>query len=173
MRLFIATNFPPEPVAAFVRAQDALRRASPLASFSRRENLHLTLAFLGEQPSARVPDIREAMAAARFRPFSLSFDRAGRFRREEGDVCYLSCAESPPLLAVQRRLARELTERGFTLEDRRFVPHLTLARRVQLPPGFALPTILDRPIDAPARALSLMLSERRCGRLVYTELHHT
>lgn len=53
MRLFIAINFPPEPVAAFVRAQDALRRASPSASFSRRENLHLTLAFLGEQPSAR------------------------------------------------------------------------------------------------------------------------
>ena len=120
-----------------------------------------------------MPDIREAMAAARFRPFSLSFDRAGRFRREESDVCYLSCAESPPLLAVQRRLARGLTERGFALEDRRFVPHLTLARRVQLPPGFELSSILERPIDAPARALSLMLSERRAGRLVYTELHHT
>ena len=96
-----------------------------------------------------------------------------RFRREEGDVCYLSCAESPPLLAVQRRLARGLTERGFALDDRRFVPHLTLARRVQLPPGFELSSILERPIDAPARALSLMLSERRAGRLVYTELHHT
>lgn len=122
MRLFIAINFPPEPGGRLrPRAGRAEARLSARLLLPAGESAP-DARLPRRAPSARVPDIREAMAAARFRPFSLSFDRAGRFRREEGDVCYLSCAESPPLLAVQRRLARGLTERGFALEDRRFRP---------------------------------------------------
>ena len=54
MRLFVAVNFPPETVDAISALQGRLRGAEPRGSWSRRENLHLTLAFLGEQPRERL-----------------------------------------------------------------------------------------------------------------------
>ena len=170
MRLFVAVNFPPETVDAISALQVRLRGAEPRGNWSRRENLHLTLAFLGEQPRERLDAAREAMDAALFRPLTLVFDRLGRFRRGEGDIWWLGAAHNPALEAAQRRLARELAARGFALEERRFVPHLTLARRV--PPAGAEPPGLEfAPVEAPAGRISLMLSERPGGKLTYTELY--
>ena len=173
MRLFIALNFPKSTVESLVRAQEALRRAAPRGNYSRRENLHLTLAFLGEQERGRLAAAEEAMDAARFSPLTLTFDRAGRFKNRGGDIWWLSCGEAPELMALQRRISAELASRGFTLEERRFVPHITLARQVILPPGAAAPALPESPVTAPAGRMSLMLSERIDGRLIYTELYHT
>ena len=92
MRLFIAINFGENELDAFEAARDRLRERAGRANYSRRENLHLTLAFLGEQPQARLPDARAAMlaAAAGSQPFTLRFERSGRFRREGGDIWWLS-----------------------------------------------------------------------------------
>lgn len=172
MRLFIALNFPPETVDALVMVQERLRHAAPRGSYARRENLHLTLAFLGEQPQWRVEDVRRAMEAARFVPLTLLFDRLGRFRRPDGDIWWAGVAENAALAAVQRRLARELAGRGFDMEERRFVPHLTLARRVATPPELESAALPDAPVEARAERMSLMLSGRPGGRLTYTELYH-
>lgn len=171
MRLFVAINFQEETLDALTAVQDALRRAAPGGSYSRRENLHLTLAFLGEQPEDRLAAAREAMAAARFSPLTLIFDRLGRFRRAGGDVWWAGAAPNPALYAAQRRLARELSARGFALEERRFVPHLTLARRVPVPEGPDPAGPLAAPIEARAGRISLMLSGRPGGKLTYTELY--
>ena len=64
MRLFIAVNFDEKELDMFESARDRLRAQAGRASYSRRENLHLTLAFLGEQPGSRLPDMEAAMAAA-------------------------------------------------------------------------------------------------------------
>ena len=64
MRLFIAINFGENELDSFEAARDRLRERAGRGNYSRRENLHLTLAFLGEQPQARLPDARAAMLAA-------------------------------------------------------------------------------------------------------------
>ena len=70
--------------------------------------------------------------------------------------------------SLQNRLAAELRARGFKLEDRRYTPHLTLAREVR---GEAEPKlVLPEPVPALVRGASLMLSERRQGVLTYTPL---
>ena len=170
MRLFIAINFGENELDAFEAARDRLRERAGRANYSRRENLHLTLAFLGEQPQARLPDARAAMlaAAAGSQPFTLRFERSGRFRREGGDIWWLGAADCPALTALQSRLASELRARGFALEDRRFYPHLTLARRVF---GAADPrSLLAGAVPCRVSGMSLMLSERPEGKLTYTEL---
>lgn len=170
MRLFISINFDPGAVGEFVAAREALRRWAGRGSFARGENLHLTLAFLGEQPEGRLAQVRDAMLAAAggARAFTLRFERAGRFRREEGDIWWLAPADCPELFRLQEVLAAELEARGFPLEKRRFSPHLTLARRVrdEGSPGALLPA----PVDCRVRDIRLMLSERPEGRLTYTEL---
>ena len=58
MRLFIAIAFPDKIKDRLKAGMDALRRQGVRASWSRRENLHLTLEFLGKLDSAK-----EAIAA--------------------------------------------------------------------------------------------------------------
>ena len=169
MRLFISINFSPETLAALIAAREGLRAlAGGRGSFTPDANLHLTLAFLGETEPERVPLALEAMREAGARSFELVFDRAGRFKRADGGIWWAGGPENPALAAVQRRLARGLASRGFELEARRFIPHVTLARRVPEPEG--RPALFERPVTERVGALSLMRSELGRGAPRYTEL---
>ena len=169
MRLFIAVNFSPGTLAALARARDGLRRlAGGRGSFPPDANLHLTLAFLGEVPPARAEDAAAAMRAAAGAPFELVFDRAGRFRRDEGDIWWAGGPDNPALSALQRRLTRELASRGFELERRRFAPHVTLARRVKSLDE--RPELFPEPVRESVTAISLMRSELGGGAPRYAEL---
>ena len=67
MRLFLAIQLSPAVREALLTAQDALRRQGR-GSFPPPENLHLTLAFLGEaEDPARA---RAALSEVSCRPFS-------------------------------------------------------------------------------------------------------
>ena len=69
MRLFLAIQLSPAVREALLTAQDALRRQGR-GSFPPPENLHLTLAFLGE---AEDPTrARAALSEVSCRPFSLA-----------------------------------------------------------------------------------------------------
>ena len=62
MRLFVAIEFDEKTKSKMIDVQDQLRAAVLHGNFSRPENLHLTLAFLGEVPEERVGGIIRAMA---------------------------------------------------------------------------------------------------------------
>ncbi len=168
MRLFIAINFDAGTLQNILAVQQRLRKYGT-GNFSRPENLHLTLAFLGEVAPARLAAVREAMNNTAVQPMTLVFDHVGHFKRDEGDIWWLGLEENAPLLSLQRELSAHLTKAGFRLETHRFSPHVTLARTVRLvvPPNSRL--LPEEPFDAPVSAISLMRSERVGGRLTYTE----
>lgn len=167
MRLFCSIGFDTDVIAGLLQAQQLLRACGGNGNFSSPENLHLTLAFLGEVEPCRVPAIQAAMAAAAGAPFSLIFDRLGAFPQQDEALWYIAPQPSPPLAALQRRLSRQLTVAGFALEQRAFKPHLTLARRVR-PAGLLPPA--PAPVTARVTNMELMLSHRPGGRLTYTLL---
>jgi RNA 2',3'-cyclic 3'-phosphodiesterase len=129
VRLFIAIPLP-QDIAQ--RAFAILPQAVPALRRVQLENLHVTLAFLGETPESRLPDVAGAAAeaATSVRPFRLAFDRTGRFpERGRPRVVWLGMAEGRA--SVERLgadLARALRESGLDFEDRPLSPHLTLAR---------------------------------------------
>ena len=170
MRLFIAVNFSPETLSALLAARERLRElCAGRGSFTQDTNLHLTLAFLGEVEPGRAKPAVEAMEAAEGRALTLTIDRAGRFKRDGGDIWWAGSADNPALAAYQRRLTRELRERGFELENRRFTPHVTLARRITARLGEDV-RLIDRPVTERIDGASLMLSELGHGAPKYTEL---
>ena len=134
MRLFIAIGLDDPVKDLLCRAQRQLKRQALGGRFSRRESLHLTLAFLGE-----APDIRRAAIALdqiQAAPFSLAVQGLGYFPSAEGQTWWMGTAPCPPLAALHRQLCRQLRAQGFSLEDRPFRPHLTLGRGIRLPAGF-------------------------------------
>ena len=130
MRLFFAL-WPDDPTRAALAAAAALltlRDGRPVA----QAELHVTLAFLGEVPPARVAALKAMAAALRQGSFELEIATAGWWRRSR--VAWLAAATVPAPLAA---LAASLHEgAGITAEaPTSYRPHVTVARGVRRPPG--------------------------------------
>ena len=161
MRLFIAINF---DSVTKERLMDVQRRLSDCAggNFTRPENLHLTVLFLGEV--GETGEIERSMEARFTQPVTLAFDRVGTFRR---DLYWVGVKPDAALTALYLGLRGDLRCAGYSGDwPDSFTPHITLARAVSLR---AQPDLSCEPFSMTARRLSLMKSERIGGKLTYTE----
>ncbi|UCV24850.1 RNA 2',3'-cyclic phosphodiesterase [Ferribacterium limneticum] len=98
---------------------------------TRRETIHLTLAFLGNVPEARLPDLSIAAASVGGEPFAINVDQLGFWSHNH--LLWAGCRlPSPALDALSSQLRKALARAGFRVggEGRDFVPHITLVRRV-------------------------------------------
>lgn len=133
-RLFIAIEIP-DSVRRLVRQHiDRLRAALPevRASWTREQNLHLTLKFLGNTPVAKAEELSRAVqrAAAKVPPFELVIRDCGLFpARGKPKVLWIGMSDSSGNLDhLYRLLEEECEQLGFPRETRSFHPHLTIAR---------------------------------------------
>jgi 2'-5' RNA ligase len=91
------------------------------------ENLHLTLAFLGNVAANRMLALRLVADAVIAEPFELTLARAGYWRAQR--LAWAAPLHGPPALtALHARLTDVLRLRGFHAERRAFKPHVTLLR---------------------------------------------
>ncbi|MDR1538774.1 MAG: RNA 2',3'-cyclic phosphodiesterase [Clostridiales bacterium] len=166
MRLFIAINFSKDICGKLAALREDLRARSQGGRFALDENLHLTLAFLGECDAKQAATAKSVMNAASFEPFAVSIVRVGRFRRDGGDIWWAGLSDDKPLMNLQRELAERLKDCGFTLEMRKYSPHITLGREVitdSAPWKIA-------PFGETISSIELMRSERINGRQIYTAI---
>lgn len=130
MRLFFAVQLPGEVKETLRPALEAARAAAgESVGFGRVEQLHFTLAFIGE--TDRLDDAAAAGEAVRVLPqFELAIGSRGAFpNMSRPRVLWIGATDgAPALAAVAESLTAGLRERGFKLEDRAFQPHLTLGR---------------------------------------------
>jgi 2'-5' RNA ligase len=131
VRLFIAIVLPPELAE---RAAKILPATLPALRPVKPENLHVTLAFLGQTPDERLGDVVAATneGAAAVPRFTLAFDRAGRFpERGRPRVVWLGMADgAESVMRLGEGVYAGLRDRGIRFDDRPLAPHLTLARVV-------------------------------------------
>jgi 2'-5' RNA ligase len=138
-RVFFAL-WPPAPLAADLAAIAARWAQSAGGRATRRDTIHLTLAFLGDVPTGRLAELSAAAEKVHCESFDLVLDKAGIWRHNR--IAWVGATTVPPAL---NRLATGLTEAiagaGFTVAEagRRFVPHLTLVRKVNDPAAMAPP----------------------------------
>jgi 2'-5' RNA ligase len=173
MRLFVAINFNEEIKDYLTSAIQELKKASSGGNFTHRENLHLTLVFLGELNPDKVGEIKSAMNRVGASPFQLSFSGFGRFKRRGGDIHWAGVEKNQGLTAIQKKLAFELETAGFALEDREYSPHMTLGREVRLsdPSVDIYGELAAENKEMTVNRISLMKSERIDGKLTYTEIY--
>ncbi len=136
MRVFMAMELP----AQFADDVAALSRQLELVCegrFVRRENRHLTLAFLGDLGQAEVVAATDALEAAcsGAGPVSLASAGLGTFGRRDDATLWLGVAKNPQLMDLAQRLRDELDKRDLDYDQKAFMPHVTLARRARTPGG--------------------------------------
>jgi 2'-5' RNA ligase len=169
LRLFIAINFSDEIKDALCETIADLRDASRRGRYTHRDNLHLTLAFIGESDRADdIVDVMEGACDDAFTaPIRIALADAGVFHRKGGDIHWIGVERSPELKRLAERIASGLRREGFDIEKRKFTPHITIGREVKLLEGAQIRAPMA---DMYAERVSLMRSDRIDGRLVYSEI---
>lgn len=125
MRLFVAIELPPRITAALARIQSGV----PGAKWTRPENMHLTLRFLGDVDGGQAEDLAYELRRIDQLSFEIALDGAGHFSSGAGvRTLWMGLKPQGPLIALQEKVERATRRSGFPSERRAFKPHVTLAR---------------------------------------------
>ena len=169
MRLFIAAELPDTLREALAETSAALRD-SVRGRYVASDSFHVTLAFLGEVPGARVPELADALegACAHHRAFSAHLGELGSFGKRAKATLWQGFAEPAPFKALAADVRASLTRIGFTFDAKPFRPHITLMRAADLSAG-TLPACC--PAEGEISRVTLFSSDLSGKRPVYTALH--
>jgi len=129
-------------------------------------NLHATLIFLGSQPEESLSDIQTAASSIKGQPFTLISQQIQVWRKPRV-MCL--CPDQVPneLMTLHHQLQQALNEVGVTTENRKYQPHVTLARKENHP---YKPDRLTSPIHWQVNGFSLIESVSSARGVRYHEL---
>lgn len=173
MRLFIAINLSENIKDELGKTITRLKAETRRGSFTRRDNFHITMLFLGEVDTSKVNNIKQAMEDVQATPFEINLSSLGYFKRNEGDIFWIGVHKNEVLNDIYEQLYSRLTQVGFSLEARQFKPHLTIGRRVIANHGFDSSSFSQSipSMKMTINKISLMKSERINEKLTYSEIY--
>ena len=159
MRLFVAIQLSDDIKKKITGSLHELKKKGVRGNYVPVQNLHLTLAFIGEtdHPGA----VKDALKNVSVKPFKLSLDGMGMF----GDLLWVGVKGNQGLSAATKAVRDALDDAGIAYDREKFVPHITLIRKVsgswkQVPAPKG---------EMKVTKLSLMKTTFRDGKPVYTE----
>lgn len=130
MRLFVAVELPEAVHETIARGLGSLRRDLPPSRWVRREAMHVTLKFLGEQPEAVVGELTDRLGPrlAALAPVTIALGGGGFFPHERRPRVAWLGGRAPGLEAWAAAVDAAAVECGAPAEERPFSLHVTLAR---------------------------------------------
>ena len=123
LRLFVGIGFPP----ALKLQLSLLRSGVPGAKWVDPGNFDLTLRFIGETDEVVAADVDDALVRLRARRFTLQLAGTGVFGDRPRSL-WVGVERSPELVALRDKIEQALIRAGLPPEQRKFAPHVTLAR---------------------------------------------
>ncbi|GMG83886.1 RNA 2',3'-cyclic phosphodiesterase [Paralimibaculum aggregatum] len=130
IRAFVGIALPDAVAARLERVQAGLPAGRPVGAGT----LHVTLAFLGEQPGPVLEDLHHGLAAIRAPALALEIDGLGIFGGARPRVLYAAIRPNGALSRLRERVLTAARMTGIEMPRERYVPHVTLAR-FSRPPG--------------------------------------
>jgi 2'-5' RNA ligase len=124
MRLFVALTLPDIVADRLMLLQGGV----PGARWQSREQMHLTVRFIGEVDGARMRDIDDALSSVQAPRFMLEIKGVGEFGGRNPHALIALAAASEPLQHLNRKVETALQRIGLEAETRKYTPHVTLAR---------------------------------------------
>jgi len=173
-RLFISVNGDDKTRNQLLSVQEKIKTQSVKGSFTRPENMHLTLVFIGETPEDKIQLISSVIDKALdppVAPFTLTFSTVGCFKHSNKELWWIGTERNDMRLntleTIRRRIVKDLSSKGVSFDNRPFNPHITLGREIKHESPIIIP---KQEIIFPVNRISLMKSERISGILTYTEI---
>mgnify|MGYP001864285747 CR=1 FL=1 len=150
MRLFIAIPLAEEMKKELVAYMHDLKKQGVEGSYVPAQNLHLTLAFIGEYDNPA--QVKKVLESVPLQPFRLSLSEKGNF----GDILWAGVKGN-----------QKLKTAGIPFADDKFIPHITLIRKASARKSYEvrLPKA-----EMMVKKASLLKSEMKGGKTVYKEM---
>jgi RNA 2',3'-cyclic 3'-phosphodiesterase len=132
-RLFIAIDIPPD-----IREDIAnICHGAPYAKWIELGQMHLTIQFIGEVDDGKYREICDALSSIEHPTFSFSLKGVGYFPpRKDPRVLWVGVDKGDEIIALNDKIETALRSIGVEPENRKFHPHITIARfkdRVTVP----------------------------------------
>jgi 2'-5' RNA ligase len=141
-RLFVALSVPDPVVQAIARIQSGV----PDARWQSREQLHLTLRFIGEIADAVAVD--DVLAGIDAPAFTLEPHGVGEFGGKHPHALWAGVRKNEALLHLQRKIETAMQRAGLEPDRQRFTPHITVARLGRAPLGRVMDWLTDHALFA-------------------------
>ena len=125
MRLFAAI-----PLPDFVQAElEQLFAPMDGAKWVEDRAYHLTLDFFGEVSKRDLEELCDNFESFDWTSFALSLQSVNYFGSSKTPrILFAGVSESEELISLQKKVHRTARELGLEVEDRKFRPHVSLAR---------------------------------------------
>ena len=163
MRLFIGISPTAEVSKSLVRMQSFLQRHGITGAYLTPENLHMTLAFIGEYPE--IDPVMDALEEVPFSSFPIIYTHIGTFRES---IVWGGIEPSAQLNTLVKRLRRQLATVDIPFDNGTFSPHFTIARHANFSKG--IPQIEIEPVTMNVDRITLYRSDREKNGMIYTEV---
>ncbi|SDI80108.1 RNA 2',3'-cyclic phosphodiesterase [Aliiruegeria lutimaris] len=174
MRCFLAISLP-DPV---LDRLEMLAARLPVGRVPPRENLHLTLVFLGDVAEMQARDLHLALSEITHPAVEISFAGLDLFGGAKPEILHAAVRPEPGIVHLHDKVQQAARRSGLELKRTRFRPHVTLARFNRAPSGEAADRLADflqanALADIPgflAESFSLYRSELGHGPARHSEL---
>ncbi|KMQ50114.1 2'-5' RNA ligase [Chitinispirillum alkaliphilum] len=130
-RLFVAIDLPENIKEKITSTYLAI----PSAKWIDKDQLHLTLRFIGETSRETAESLDSCLRGIDFPPISLTMKGVGFFPpRKQPRILWCGIAENEQLMRFQNKIERAVSASGISPDNRKFHPHITVARLKNSPP---------------------------------------
>jgi 2'-5' RNA ligase len=146
MRLFVAIALPDDVAQSLALLQAGV----PGARWQTRDQLHLTLRFIGEVDGREAAAIDDALASISAPAFLLELKGVGSFGGKCPHALWVGVAANEALHHLQRKIESALQRIGLEAEGRKYTPHISLAKLKGMQNGRVMDFLADHALYASA-----------------------
>lgn len=164
MRLFVAIQLNQSVKQPAKDVQDTFKQFGVRGNYTSQENLHITLAFIGEygDPNAVI----DALKSVRFTPFAVTIDEVGSF----DELWWMGPSGSDDLNRLAGKVRHALSDAGIDFDKKKFKPHVTILRKPVYGKEGRMVHMSIEPESLMADRISLMSSTRGKNGMIYKEI---
>ena len=161
MRLFIAALLSEEMKKSVIEVMHTAKKQGLDGRYIPAQDLHMTLAFIGEVPDAG--PVKTALSKVEAEKFRMTLSDFGYFE----NLLYIGVKSNQKLKKCAQDIRKALGDAGIPYDKKNFTPHITLVRDIKgkrplLPPAPAG--------EMTVPAISLMRSDQKNGKVAYKEI---
>jgi 2'-5' RNA ligase len=169
MRLFVAIGLNDELLTALEAVQQQIKQQGIRARYACVANMHLSLAFLGQTALIREAEtaLQQVVNEWFMEPLDIALSEFGVFHGHRRGTIWVGVAHDPNLILLARQLQKRLRDVGFDIDERKYRPHITLARNAHLTGDIWVEVPQRRML---AETISLFRSDIEDERRIYTEV---
>lgn len=139
VRLFTAIQLPETQKEVLLSMMGGL----PHARWQGKDQLHLTLRFIGEVDKTLAEEIRLLLFTISFSPFHLCLQGLGLFgSKRKPRMIWVGVEKPEPVISLSQKITNSLRQAGLPPENRKFKAHVSLAR-IKGNNGLKLPWFLE------------------------------